>query len=203
MKLIAVSQRPLSQESHGLRLDTLDQRWAPFLIGCGLIAQPVPNHLDLVRPLMETNDPAGVLLTGGGDLASFNGRDTDRDEVERLLIDWALARQRPVVGVCRGMQVIQERFGVALQPVDGHVGRDHAVTIGGSCRSVNSYHRFGTRKTVPALAVLAVADDGVIEAVRHVSAPVSGIMWHPERFKPFSAADIRLFSNLFAVEGVS
>jgi anthranilate/para-aminobenzoate synthase component II len=46
----------------------------------------------------------------------------------------------------------------------------------------------------------AVADDGVVKAIRHSTQPIVGIMWHPERFAPLSSADVALFRQLFAVE---
>jgi putative glutamine amidotransferase len=44
-----------------------------------------------------------------------------------------------------------------------------------------------------------MADDGVVKAVRHVSKPITGIMWHPERTVPFSPKDIALFRAIFEV----
>jgi putative glutamine amidotransferase len=43
----------------------------------------------------------------------------------------------------------------------------------------------------------AVADDGVIKAVRHTGRRMIGVMWHPERLNPFAADDVALFSRFF------
>ena len=43
----------------------------------------------------------------------------------------------------------------------------------------------------------AIADDGVIEAVRHERRRMIGVMWHPERCEPFAADDVALFSRFF------
>jgi putative glutamine amidotransferase len=53
---------------------------------------------------------------------------------------------------------------------------------------------------MPPLDVWAVAGDGVVKAVRHSAQPLTGIMWHPERFAPFSSADVALFRRVFEVE---
>ncbi len=62
---------------------------------------------------------------------------------------------------------------------------------------VNSYHRWGARETCDALEVWARAEDGVIEAVRHNTRPMLGVMWHPERRTPYADSDISMFSRFF------
>ena len=67
-------------------------------------------------------------------------------------------------------------------------------------QKVNSYHHFAAFDSRPPLDVWAVADDGVVKAIRHSAQPITGIMWHPERSAPFSPADVALFRRVFAVE---
>jgi putative glutamine amidotransferase len=71
------------------------------------------------------------------------------------------------------------------------------IRIDGEPKEVNSYHRFAAYGSRPPLEVWAVADDGVVKAVRHSERAVTGIMWHPERLAPFSPADIGLFRRVF------
>ena len=106
-------------------------------------------------------------------------------------------RALPVLGVCRGMQVIQQRHGIPLVRVEGHVTAKQIIQINREPMQVNSYHRFGARESRPPLEVWAIAEDGVIKAVRHAARPTTGIMWHPERSTPFSGADIALFRRVF------
>ena len=49
----------------------------------------------------------------------------------------------------------------------------------------------------PPLMTWAIADDGVIKAVRHAGRRMIGVMWHPERLEPFAADDVALFSRFF------
>lgn len=65
---------------------------------------------------------------------------------------------------------------------------------------MNSYHQFGAFESRPPRKVCAVAEDGVVEAIRDWSRPVAGIMWHPERFSPFSTADVDFFRGFFRVK---
>jgi gamma-glutamyl-gamma-aminobutyrate hydrolase PuuD len=114
-------------------------------------------------------------------------------------VDAAEARGLPMLGVCRGMQVIQQRHGVPLVRVEGHVTRSQIIQINGEPMAVNSYHRFAARESRPPLEVWAVAADGVVKAVNHAARPTTGIMWHPERNTPFSSTDIALFRRVFKV----
>jgi putative glutamine amidotransferase len=159
----------------------------------------LPNVTEAALGLCERTGVAGLVLTGGNDLAALGGDAPDRDAVEAALLDWAERRGLPVLGVCRGMQVIQQRFAVPLRRVEGHVAQRQVIRIDGEPREVNSYHCFAAFDSQPPLEVWAVADDGVVKAVRHSTQPVTGIMWHPERLAPFSPVDVQLFRQVFGV----
>lgn len=199
MKTVAVTQRVVVDPRHGERRDCLDQRWADFLMACRLVPILVPNDVNAARALLETVPVVGVLLTGGNNLAAYGGDAPERDETEMALIDHAERAGRPVLGVCRGMQVIQHRYGVPMSVVSGHVARQQTIRIEGRPEVVNSFHDLGTTETSDPLEVWARADDGVVKAVRHLRRPVMGVMWHPERLEPFARRDIDLVRQFFGV----
>jgi N5-(cytidine 5'-diphosphoramidyl)-L-glutamine hydrolase len=195
VRAVAVSQRVVVDPPHGTRRDCLDQVWAEFLLGCGLIPMPVPNSVAAAREICESVD--GVVLTGGNDLAAYGGDAPERDATEAAMLDLAERRNLPVLGVCRGMQMIQHRYGIRLRPVHGHVAPRQSIAIDGKRAEVNSFHNFGALEGRPPLITWAIADDGVIKAIRHADRRMIGVMWHPERLVPFAAADIALFSRFF------
>jgi len=199
MKTIAITQRVAVIPQYGERRDCLDQAWARYVAACGLLPLAIPNVPELALSLFQNSDVAGLLLTGGNDLASLGGDAPERDATENALLDAAEARGLPVLGVCRGMQVIQQRHGVPLVRVEGHVTTSQIIQINSEPMEVNSYHRFAALESRAPLEVWAVAADGVVKAVRHAARPTTGIMWHPERNTPFSHTDIALFRRVFMV----
>ncbi len=197
MKLIAVTQRVDINTSYGERRDALDQRWSELLLQAGLLPVPVPNQPEWVASYLQSQAFDGLLLTGGNSLPSCGGDAPERDATETLLLDQALKQNLPVLGVCRGMQLLLDRAGAMLQPVSGHVAPCQEIEIDGERGTVNSYHDWGTSDAGDDYRVWARADDGVIKAIRQRQLPWWGIMWHPERITPFRDDDIALLRRIF------
>jgi putative glutamine amidotransferase len=199
MKTIAITQRVAVEPDHQERRDCLDQAWTRFLLACDLYPVPVPNNAAAARALCASATIDGILLTGGNDLVTYGGDAPERDETEYALLDLAEQRDMPVIGVCRGMQMIQHRLGVKLRPVEGHVTPCQRIRIDGRPVEVNSYHSFAALQTHPPLDAWAFAEDGVIEAVRRADDRLVGVMWHPERMPTFATSDIALFRRVFGM----
>jgi putative glutamine amidotransferase len=197
MRIVAITQRVTIVPEYGERRDCLDQAWPRFIAACGLMPLALPNVPEVALALCGAANVAGLVLTGGNDLAALGGDAPERDATENALLDAAEPRGLPVLAVCRGMQLIQQRGAVPLTRVEGHVARRQTIRVDGEPMETNSYHRFGARESRPPLDVWAVAGDGVVKAVRHSARPTTGIMWHPERNTPFAAADIALFRRVF------
>jgi gamma-glutamyl-gamma-aminobutyrate hydrolase PuuD len=200
MTYVAVSCRVVVDPVHGTRSDAVDQRWWSFLSACGLPVVPVPNDPAIAVALVRRLPICGILLTGGNDLAELGGDAPERDRTETALLDMALRTDLPVVGVCRGMQLLLRRFEVPLCRVAGHVTARQTVLAAGRTRVVNSYHNWAAVRTDPPLLTWATGPGGVVKAVRHETKPVLGVMWHPERLPPEQAdEDRRLIREQFGV----
>ena len=111
MKRILVTMRTTVVESYNERRDSIDQRWANFLCECGLLPIFAPNNPALLVSLLQTIKPDGVLFTGGDDLVRYSGGAPERDEVETILYQLCITEGIPLLGVCRGMQIIAKYFG--------------------------------------------------------------------------------------------
>lgn len=161
-------------------------------------------------PALNTEYDA-LVLGGGTDPApahygqrntACTGIDPARDAAELALIKAYLAAGKPILGICRGQQMVNialggdliQDLGAKLGIFHGQdpEGRDrlHPVrTIGGSLmqrlygdvRMVNSAHHQAVGHLGKGLCVSAVSECGIIEALEHLSAPVVTVQWHPER----------------------
>ena len=194
-KCIAVTQRVEYIEAINERRDALSQEWTGLADTCGFLPLLLPNHLPAVCELLEAREPDGIILTGGNDLAAYGGSAPERDELEQFLIRYSVERKVPLLGVCRGMQMILNQFGSKLQKVEGHVRMEHPLSNGDK---VNSFHSWGAVGCQRPLIPEAWSADGVLEAVTHQDCPwIHGIMWHPERYHPPRKRDIQFIKEVF------
>jgi gamma-glutamyl-gamma-aminobutyrate hydrolase PuuD len=193
VRAVAVSQRVDAFLERDETRDALDQRLAALVARCGYMPLPVPNALGgALSDWLMVVQPAAVVLSGGNDI----GQCADRDDTERALLTHAYERQLPVLGICRGMQMMAHWAGVSLHPVSGHVRTRHQLT-GVISVEVNSYHGYSLSACPDGFEVLARSGDGEIEAIRHRSLPWEGWMWHPEREDHFAAHDMHRIKALF------
>lgn len=182
--------------------------------------------------LNEVKDCDALVLSGGVDIhpefyhqhadyanapGAFNKQ---RDEFELAALQWALKNDKPVLGICRGLQLVNCFFGGSLEQDLGNdlnkihksEGRDkaHGLTIEQGTvlhkmiqteRSVvNSAHHQAVKKIGDGLKVNCVADDGTIEGLEWTDASNKSfllcIQWHPERMFQFRLQDSPLSKNI-------
>jgi len=198
MTLIAITMLRLFDSARGEWRDAIDERWTSFLSHCGVLPLYMPNDTRASRDLLARLQPQGVLLTGGGSCQALSGTADSRDETETLLLAWAAKHRLPVLGVCRGMQVMLSRAGAKLEPLSCHVG-SHNIHSHGVVRRVNSFHNYGFYVAPLGYEIEAVSEDGVIEAVSNLGLGHSAVMWHPERHQQWDSSDISLIRRVFGV----
>ena len=203
MKVVAVSQRVDHYPDRNETRDALDQRLIEFLLAAGYLPVPVPNQLFKALPdgrydqealagWLTAVEPQAFVLSGGNDI----GQCRERDLTESSLLDFANLHRMPLLGICRGMQMMAHWTGVDLHPVQGHVSTRHRLS-GEIAGEVNSFHGFSLTTCPAGFGVLAKSEDGEIEAIRHESLSWEGWMWHPEREAAFVLKDIERLKALF------
>jgi putative glutamine amidotransferase len=203
---VALTQRVDHLPDRGERRDALDQSWIVLLEAAGFEPVLVPNRLADPVAYVEAMEPALLVVTGGNDLAHLpepSQPAPERDATEAALLDAATATGLPVLGVCRGLQLLVDRNGGRLVRVDGHVRAPHPVSVLDDSwplrdgRVVNSFHGWGVPPggLGPVLAPLGLAPDGTIEAAHRPGLSQVGVMWHPER-EPQDPSDLELIHAL-------
>lgn len=151
-------------------------------------------------------DCAALLLPGGWDvhprrygeeIAGSEGIDEERDARELDAISFFLDRQRPILGICRGIQILNVALGGSLyQDIPGHKATEDGdtyhettasdpmlIALYGERFTVNSSHHQAVKRLGDGLRSVQWADDGTVEAIRHESLPVFAVQWHPERMR--------------------
>ncbi len=194
---VAITQRVAILADRPERRDCLDQAWSLFLKSCGILPILLPNQPDIALELLSTIPVNGIILSGGNDLVAYGGDAPERDRTETRLIESSIKSGLPLVGVCRGMELIQHHFGIPLRKIEGHVTPRQTITIREHQVVVNSFHEWGTDQSTADFNVWGSASDGIIKAISRKTLPLHGIMWHPERMMPFRDDDIVFFRGLF------
>jgi putative glutamine amidotransferase len=206
---------------------TINQRLGELVVAAGGVPVATDVWAD-PEELLERAD--ALILNGGTDVAPqlygaeplerTDAPNRGRDDFELRLARGALERAVPVLGVCRGMQVLNVACGGTLVQDLGdggpvkHYVRDpwdapvHDVAIEpGSClarafgsgTSVNSVHHQAIDQIGAPLRATARAEDGVIEAIEDEHGRVVGVQWHPE-FLVGAAGDeqLKLFREVLS-----
>ena len=203
MKLIGITQRIIEVSEVNEQRDSLDHRLIELVLSLSMLPIPIPNKLitrenstkdQLIAWLTKIN-LSGIILSGGEDL----GKNLDRDNLEFGILNWAKSQAVPVLGICRGMQIMGSWAGIELVEIPNHIKTRHQLN-GNIQQDVNSFHNFSLKDCPIGFTVMAESSDRAIEAIRHTLLPWEGWMWHPEREIPYSKVDIERIRNLFDVE---
>jgi putative glutamine amidotransferase len=210
---IGITMRVGQAAGSGELRDCLAQDWARYLAAFApdVAWMPVPNLGAAVAEFIQHWQLDGFILSGGNDLGSC----PIRDKTENTVIDHAVRNALPVFGVCRGLQLLQQRGGGALRRCEPktHLAQKHAVHLRTDLlefdapgrTTVNSFHNWAVpaNTLAPSLELLAASDDGCVEAVRHRAAPITAVQWHPERERDNLQAqlDRNLLCTTFGLKG--
>lgn len=217
--LIAISQKN-DQNKHGNFIDSLENSYINYLEKLGIKLLIIPNSTESVNYYFNRFPIEGMILSGGNDVdpelyGGVRGKNSSltiaRDNTEKKMLEIAVEKKMSLLGICRGMQIINVFFGGKLidlneneeiHPVKEHlieIINSKAEEILGKNSIINSYHNFGITKELlsPKLKAFAIcSDQKVIEGIYHPDLPIVGIQWHPERFSPdseFNEKLVRMF----------
>lgn len=223
-----VEQSPMP----GITRSAVNNSYITAVIKAGGVPLLLPPAADpeIVRAQVERID--GLILTGGPDvapqlfgeepLAKLGTVNHLRDAYEMLVIKAAEEFGKPMLGICRGVQIINVAYGGALYQDLSYIGSSHlshfqtvtqndvlwhtitvepssalARIVGHSQFAVNSYHHQSVKTVAPGFTVTALSPDGVIEAIERPGNPfILGVQWHPELLAECNQPALALFQAL-------
>lgn len=197
---------------------SLAQGYYQSVIRAGGVPLIIPPYedTDLLINTLDTLD--GILLSGGGDINPlFLGKEPSqglhsvnpyRDRQELMLVRLAANRQIPILGICRGIQIMNAALGGSLcqdiyTEADGtplkhsqemdRAFASHTINIAKDSLlyrimrteklPVNSFHHQAVKAPAPGFRISATAPDGIIEAIESTEhKSMLGVQWHPECF---------------------
>lgn len=216
MPLIGITTSRTNSASPGSRI-CLNEVYSAAISRSGAVPVLIPLGLpfDQLEGLLDRID--GILFSGGGDAhpTSYGSQmhpkvddiDEDRDRVEIFLAKQTILREKPFLGICRGLQVVNiacggtlfedildQRPGSLQHQTPEDLPRDyHAHTVrvepgsrlggimAGEALPVNSHHHQAVRILGNGLSACAFAPDGIIEGFELPDYPFGlAVQWHPE-----------------------
>lgn len=206
MNYYLITQRHC-KDNYGQYIDSLENNYIKYFNGYNINIIIVPNLNFDISSITKNINISGIILTGGGDVdpilyGSKRNKSLNisslRDRTEYTLLNYAISEGIPVLGICRGMQLINIFFGGKLLKSKNKIhpiGVNHDISIVDKNISkkldlntyqINSYHEiiippnFLSNK----LKEFAIDNSGNIEGYKHRKMPIWGIQWHPERSCP-------------------
>ena len=191
------------------------------------IVIPVNKNKDNIKIQIEAMD--GIIVSGGGDVNPILYQEEpvkeldyiyqDIDEFDIQVINVALENNKPILGICRGLQVLNVALGGSLyqdlkyiksshlkhnQQAKPYLGTHYIDIKENSILKqvinkkvlVNSYHHQSVKTLGNNLKVTAYSNDGVIEAIEKVGEKfVLGVQWHPELMVDYSEDMLNIFKR--------
>lgn len=218
-------------------ISTLRDDYYEAVIQCGAVPVliPVTEEKSVWVEYLDICD--GLILSGGGDIdAAYYGQanmpytkeiSPARDAMEVFLAKQAIVHDKPMLGICRGCQIINIAAGGSIfQDIYAENNSDkillqhsqqaprwfqiHSINIkansslysifGKEKLKVNSFHHQAVNEIAPDFSVDALAEDGIIEAISHKGKKlVLGVQWHPENLWRRDKIQLKIFERLVAV----
>ncbi len=211
MKVIGLSATYIDKE--GIAKSGVNETYVKAVLKAGAVPMilPICQDQEAIKKMVECCD--AVILTGGVDIhpsyyhekiSRYCGAfDVERDRFEMMLLEVLEAKKMPVLGICRGLQMLNVYYGGSLyqdlnQEKSCTVMHQQVGSRGYGCHAIevkaqsflseiyqngdliNSYHHQAVKDLATCFKVSALSQDGVIEAFEHIEQDIYAVQFHPE-----------------------
>ena len=168
-------------------IDFLDHYWVEYFGKKKTDYNLIPNNTYLSEKILKKINL--LILTGGNDIISNKKESLIRNKIEKNLIKKAIKKKIPILGICRGAQLLNISFGGKIKKVRNQMRTRHNIYITKNdiikkkILNVNSFHNFGIKKNNLSKKFVKIAFDkeNNIEMFVSKKHKIIGVMWHPER----------------------
>ena len=131
----------------------------------------------------------GLILAGGGDIYEYKKTKENkiRDNYEKDLFNYFSEKNKPILLICRGFQLLAKLNNIKLTKIKNHVRKSHLLKLNKSkyvhcpALNVNSYHQYMVDRLPNDYTNIANTKDGSIEIAEHKNKKILCLMFHPER----------------------
>ena len=161
---------------------------------------PITLNLDYLKNIKYD----GVIFSGGNDLYKISRKEENRirDTLEKKLIKYFLKKKKPMMFVCRGMQLISTINKCNLSKIKKHIVKNHKIIMkSGKILNVNSYHNYYFDKAPKGFATIANhSRDNSIEIMDNKMKKMLCLMFHPERKSKSQKEVDKIFTSFFKLK---
>lgn len=182
-KFIGITQRLINNDTYHEVREALALDWGKLFASKNMLDNylplPLSYEIDFKKYIDVIN---GVIISGGNDIYAVNKNTLSkiRDDYELKIIDYCINKKIPLLGVCRGAQLLAHYFKLEIKQCKNHIG-NHKIIKNKKNIMVNSFHNYCIFNTNDEILPLHIANDNSIESFKHVNLPIYGVMWHIER----------------------
>ena len=170
-------------------IDFIDHYWLNYFEKKNINYYLVPNKKKLSKKKIEEINL--LIIPGGNDVSNSLNTSKIRNSIEINLIKICFKKKIPILGICRGAQLLNKSFGGKIKKVKKHMRTRHNIffinkeIVKKELLSVNSFHNDGIKKNdlSKVFKMLASDKDENVEMFISKDKKIIGTMWHPEREK--------------------
>lgn len=204
MRNILISQKFFLDKHHQLNW-MIENNWYKYFKNKKINLIPF-NSLNFNNLKLLYFKPHGIIISGGNNLYDFEKfkENLIRDKLEIKMIKFALKNRIPILGICKGFQLIAKLFKSRIIKTNKHVRSIHKLKISNKFFGikaktlyVNSYHNYAVKNLPKIFDLIIKHEDKTIEIAKSKKLKILCLMFHPER-KNISQRDINkiVFSHL-------